>query len=402
MTVQLSCPYCNAGVSLAEAPPGGRVVCPRCGEAFPVRPPAGGETPLLPVASPNGPPVVPPRSVLGDGPPGRSLRPPALLGAALGLIVLGVGLYAVYRYPGGRVTDPTDPGAPKSTATVPPAALAGLAYLPAETTVAFAVQPGPLLARAGRTQADPRGEFAAVGVPDRALATLDRLGLKPEQIDHAVGGLTLTGDKPLKVVVALVLREPPADRSAFLKNLKATQTTAASGQVRYSVDLGGLAMTMTNPDPRTYLFALDPADLESAARTGSPDSHLSSGLRESMARLSPASFAWAATDDDDWSANQWLKVLAALAKRPDLSARLAGVRAAAVGVSLEPEPRLTAAVRAADADAARKLRGRVADAAAGREKVQVGGEGAWVMIEGPATADAWTGLESLLPKPAGK
>jgi hypothetical protein len=400
--MRVSCPYCNAVVSLVEVPASGRAVCPRCGEAFPVRSQAGDDAPRLPTASPNGSPVVPPRSVLGEGPPGRSLRSPALLGVALGLVVLGVGLYAVYRYPGGRVTDPTNPGAPKSTATVPPAALAGLAHLPAETTIAFAVQPGPLLARAGRTQSDPRGEFAAVGVPDRILATLDRLGLKPEQIDHVAGGVTLAADQPLKMVVALLLREPPADRSALLKTLKATQTTAASGQVRHSVDLGGLAMTMTNPDPRTYLFALDPTDLEAAVRTGPPDAHLSSGLRESMARLSPASFAWAATDADDWSANPGLKVLAALARRPDMPARLTGVRAAAVGVSLEPEPRLTAAVRAADPDAARTLRERVADATAGREKVQVGGDGLWVTVEGPPQTDAWAGLESLLPKPVGK
>ncbi|HET6573914.1 MAG TPA: hypothetical protein VFG68_09960 [Fimbriiglobus sp.] len=392
--MQLSCPYCNAGVSLAEAPPTGRAVCPRCGEAFPVRTPVGDDEPR--------PPVAPQWSVSGEGPPGRSLRSPALLGAALGLIILGVGLYAVYRRPGGRPTDPTGPGAAKSTATVPPAALAGLAYLPAETTVAFAVQPGPLVAHAGRTQADPRAALAASGVPDRVLAALDRLGLKPEQIDHIVGGLTLTGNQPLKVVVVLVLREPLTDRSDFLKRLRAIQTTAASGQVRYGADLGGVAMTMTNPDPRTYLFALDPADLEPPARTGPPGAHLPAGLRESLARLSPASVAWAATDADDWSANPALKVVAALAKRPDLPARLAGVRAVAVGVSLEPELRLTAAVRATSPDAASKLKARVTDTLADRADLQVRSEGAWVTVEGPPAADAWAGLESLLPKPAEK
>ncbi|HVK08850.1 MAG TPA: hypothetical protein VM597_08755, partial [Gemmataceae bacterium] len=370
--MQVSCPYCNAGVSLAAVPPTGRAVCPRCGEAFPIRQSDTDGAPRLPAASHNGEPVVPPQSVLGEGPPGRSLRSPALLGVALGLVVLGVGLYAVYRYPGGRVTDPTGPDPAKSTATIPPAALAGLAYLPTETNIAFAVQPGPILANAARTNADPRGAFATVGVPDRVLAALDRLGFKPEQIDHAVGGLTVAGDRSLKVVVALRLREPVADRSAFLKRLQATQTTAASGQTRYSVDVGW-PMVMSNPDPRTYLFALDPTDLEPPVRTGPPDAHLPTGLRESLGQLSPASFAWAATDADDWAANPGLKVLAALAKRPELPARLAGLRAAAVGVSLEPEPRLTAAVRAADPDAVKVLRERAADAAADPVKVRVGG-----------------------------
>ncbi len=397
MTVPVSCPYCNASVSLAGVPPTGRALCPRCGEAFPVRPSSGEETPPLSVASANGPPHELPRA---DSPPVQSLRPPVLLGLALGLVVLGVGLYLVFRNPGGGVTDPADTGPSKPAATVPPAALAGLAYLPPETNIAFAVQPGPVLARAEQTQTDPRAAFAGAGVPDRVLATLDRIGLKPEQIHHVAGGLTLAKDRPMKAVVALRLREPLADRTAFLKHLKATQTTAASGQVRYSVDLGGLAMVMTSPDPRTYLFALDPADLEPPARTGPPDAHLPAGLRESLGRLSPASFAWAATDADDWVANPGLKVLAALAKRPDLPARLAGVRALAVSVSLEPEPRLTASIRAADTDAAKMLQERMASAIAGQERLQLGTQDEWVTVEGPPAADAWTHLESLVPKSA--
>jgi hypothetical protein len=95
-------------------------------------------------------------------------------------------------------------------------------------------------------------------------------------------------------------------------------------------------------------------------------------------------------------------VLAALAKRPDLPARLAGVRALAVSVSLEPEPRLTASIRAADPDAAKKFQERMASAIAGQDKLQLGIRDEWVAVEGPPAADAWAHLESLLPKSAKK
>jgi hypothetical protein len=394
MAVNVSCPYCNAGVALAEVPPSGRTVCPRCGEAFPVRPSAdAGE------AAPSAPPPAT-ASVRTPNEPPRSTRSLALLGAVLGVVVVAVGLYAVYRYPGGRVPEPTDPGAPRPAATIPPAALPGLAYLPAETNIVFAVQPGPLLAYAGRTQTDPRRLL-----PDQLLSLLDRLGLRLDQIDHAAGGLALGGDRPLKGFLVLALRDPPADRSAFLKQLDARQLTTASGQTQYRVDGGAfpLPLLMTNPDPRLYLFGTDEQDLEAApGRAGRGSDHLPAGLRESIARLSPASFAWAATDTDRWSQNPGVKVLSALAKQPDLPARLAGVWALAVGASLEPEPRLTTAVRADSPNAAEKFQERAVAAAAGKEEVQVGVEGTWVTVDGPPDADAWAGLRAILTNPAGK
>jgi len=48
------------------------------------------------------------------------------------------------------------------------------------------------------------------------------------------------------------------------------------------------------------------------------------------------------------------------------------------------------------------LRERAADAAADPVKVRVGGEGTWVTVQGPPQADAWAGLEALLPKPIAK
>ncbi len=397
--VQLSCPYCNSGVSLEGVPPPGRAVCPRCGEAFPVKPPAD-DAPRLPEASPNGPPAAPPE--IDEGPPGRSLRTPALVGAILGAVVLAVGLYVVVRPPGGRATAPTDLGGPKPAATVPPAALPGLAYLPADTNVAFAVQPGPVLIHAERANTDPRQLLTRAGIPEAVPAALDRLGLSLERIDHVCGGLAVAGDNAIpRVFVALLLREPPDDPAEFRRRLHATQFTAPSGATRFKADLAGLPVEMANPDPRAYLFATAGADLDAAGRrAGRGSEHLPAGLRESLAQLSPASVAWAATDADRWADKPAVKLLAAARKQPDLPARLEAIRAAAVGVSLEPEPILTAAVRTADPDAAAKLRGQAA--AAGREKVRVGGEGPWVAVEGPPEQDAWAWLQALLPKPPGK
>ncbi len=406
MTVQLSCPYCNAGVSVAEVPPSHRVVCPRCGESFPVKVPAGpddeGGAPRVPVASLNGSPAAVPHTQPPPA-PGWSLAAPALIGLVLAAGVLALGLYAfVFHRPAGTSTTPTDAGR-RPAATVPPAAVAGLAYLPPDTNVAFAAQPGPLLAYADRTGSDPRQLLTRAGVPDRVFATLDRVGLPLDRIDHVCGGLVLAENSAIpRVFVVLALREPPADPGEFRRQLKATQFTAPSGATRYKADLGGLPVEMSNPDPRTYLFATEGKDLEAAAgRTGS--AHLPAGLRESMGKLSPASFAWAATDSGHWSENPGVKLAAALAKQPDLPARLATVRAAAVGMSLEPDPQLLVAVRAADPDAAAKMRAQAADAAAGKkESLRIGGEGAWVTAEGPPDKDTWARLQVMLPKPAGK
>src|ERR1700743_1417716 len=148
MTVRVSCPFCNAGGSLDGVPPGGRVLCPRCGEKSPVRgsPTYDAASAGLPEASVNGTPV-PPAPPVPDIPPARSLLSLGLIGLALAAAVLGGGLYYVLR-PSTPRADSTKPADTTGPGTVPPTAVAGLVYLPADTSRAFAVPPVALPAYA--------------------------------------------------------------------------------------------------------------------------------------------------------------------------------------------------------------------------------------------------------------
>jgi hypothetical protein len=392
MTATVHCPHCNATVPLTALPPSHRVVCPRCGEGFPVKEPVTEDGSRLPTESLNGPPpAVPPP------PPPRSVGAFALAGVALAAVILVVGWFVFLRKSDGPSGDPTQ--ATKPTTTVPPAALAALGHLPDDANVLIVAQPGPLLAFAERTQADPKQVLAQSGLPDRLVAALDKLGVRPEQIDHVAVGLSVgPRDVVPRAVVALQLTAPLPDRGAFLKQLKAVQMTVASGATRYKTDIGlPITTEMANPDPTTYLFATDGKDLDAAPR-GRGAAHLPAGLRESMARLSPASCVWVATDTSNWADKPAVQAAAALLQRPELPARLASVRAVALGTSLEPQPKLTTAIRWTDPEAAKRFQDQTANALAGKP-VQIGGDGPWVTIEGTPDRDVWGGLLELLPAP---
>lgn len=284
--------------------------------------------------------------------------------------------------------------------TVPPPAVPGLAYLPADSAIAFAVQPGPLVPYAERTKTDPRQLLAGFGIPDRIFTTLDTLGVPLDQIDHISGGLVLAADNALpRVVVVFALRKPPANEAAFRKALGARRVTPAGGAVRDQVSVGGLPADMLTLDSRTYLFATHSQDLDSAMTFRDRGSgHLPSGLRESMGKLSPASVAWVATDAQDWATNPTVKAAALVLKRPELPQRLADVRAAAAGVALEPDPKLTLAMRAATPPTVAKLEGRFTAAFSGKEPM-IRTTGDWV--SGEVAFDPKIGVSGLvdaLPK----
>lgn len=390
MTATVHCPFCNAAVSLAALPPSLRVACPRCGESFPVKA-TDADGSRIPTASLNGQP--PPPAVVP--PPAQSVRVYALIGVALAAIVVVVGWYAFLRKPDMPPIDPTQ--ATKPTVTVPPPALAALSYLPADTNVVIAAQPGPLLAFAERTQTDPKQVLAQAGLPDRLLAVLDRLGVRPEQIDHVVVSLCgAASDVFPRFVVVLELNAPLPDRGAFLKQLKAVQMTVASGATRYKADVGLPRTTeMANPDPKTYLFATEGKDLDAGPKPRGA-AHLSAGVRESMGQLSPSSCVWVATDAANWSERPAVQGFAAFVQRPDLPARLTSVRAVALGTSLEPQLKLTTAIRWPDEIAAKQFQDQTANALADKP-VQIGGDGPWVTIEATPDKDVWGGVLQLLP-----
>src|SRR5947209_5152810 len=182
MRIRVSCPHCNSSVVLPERPATGRAACPRCGEMFPVRD-------VEEVADEASGGREPPVSSLQQGaharrsplPTGRAL----LASVAVAAVVLGGGLY-YFRGPAkpqaAQQSDDRPPG------VVPPAAVAGLRYLPAGTNIAFALQPAPLVAYAEKTNADPKALLTAAGVPAEVTSTRDRPGLPLTTTDQVAGG----------------------------------------------------------------------------------------------------------------------------------------------------------------------------------------------------------------------
>ena len=169
-------------------------------------------------------------------------------------------------------------------------------------------------------------------------------GVPPDRIHHLIAAANVDELLP-RVVLVLVLREPLADPARFREKLK------AKGQ---KVELAGLpvALLMAQPNDTTYLFALDEKDLGTAKTPHAGLSALPEGLRESVAKVSPAAFAWLATDAKEWSE---VKAVQLGFVPPEVAGRLAGVRAVAAGASLEPELRFGVAVRTNDSTFARTV-----------------------------------------------
>ena len=406
MTVRLSCPYCETAVSLVDLPATHRVVCPRCGETFAAHATEMQESgPHIPVASRNGshPPDEPTDS---DEPaaPERSLIGLLLFGFVLGAFVVGLGMYAIFRGDANRGEQDTSELTPaKLATTMPPLAVRGLGYLPKDTNVAFAVQPGALLTYAERTKADPKELLIRAGVPAAVFTTLDQLGVELDQIQSLVGGLTLANDSLIpRAVVVLTLRKKLADPAAFLKQLKAQPIKGVAGSTRYKVTVANLPMELAILDAGPYLFATDAKDLDAISSPLTAPDQLTTGLRESLTKLSPASFAWVATDSEEWGKKPAITLAAQALKQPDLPARLATLRAAAIGVSLEPELQLRASVRTPDTASATKLQDQLANALAAKSPT-IGLEGTWVSVALPFDAkDGINDLKDLLPRPAKK
>lgn len=356
MSVRVGCPYCNHRVVLPAVPPTGRAACDRCGEQFPVT----GDVEQVADAPP---------PAADDPRPATPLRWYGLAGLVLAVGLLAVGLAVVRQSPA-----PQPPVTPPSAGPVtwPPAAVPLLAHLPPDTGLAVAVQPGPLLAHAKRTDTDPQRLLAGLGVPDRAFATLAGLGLSLDRIDLLAAGLAFPADNAIpRAVLGVRLTDPPGD---LLAKLKAEREKVANGRQRYRAVLGGLPVKAEERDG-VWVFATADGDLDRPAIAGS--GHLPAGLRDSLTRLSPSAFAWAATDSADWAGKPTVQLAAKALSRPDLLDRLRLGRAAAAGLSLEPGLTAKLAVRAAGDD--KGLQERVAAAVAGKEVLVGGGDG-WVTL----------------------
>jgi hypothetical protein len=281
----------------------------------------------------------------------------------MGVAGLGAGLWVYYS----RDTKPKDDSPPagvreaKSTSQ-----LEGLGYLPADTNIAFALQPGPFLAYAVRTNQDPGELLIRAGLPGKVLGTLSDLGLTLPQIDHLAGGTTI-GNKEVvefRLTLVLVLHRPLADEDDFLRRLK---RKPIAGKQRYEVELAGLPMLLARVSPTVWVFGLAlnndlKENLKNLAAVeaggyGPGGKQFPAELTEAIAtRVPPDSAAWIATNAEHWAEKPAVIFVAELLKKKEWLPAVAQGRSALAALSFGEQPRVRLFVRATDETTGQRVR----------------------------------------------
>src|SRR5262245_43454545 len=186
MRVRLSCPSCNTAFALDALPTDRRATCPRCGDVFPIR----GEV----TETASGPALPSPAKPEPPTKRGLSLGRAAALVLALGLVGFAVGLAVHYsRGPKPKPEEQFHPEPPLGRLE-PPDYFRGLASLPAECNIVFAIRADLIVEYAARTKQDPRELLERIGIPTQAFAVLDQAGLSFADVDHIVGGAVIGGE----------------------------------------------------------------------------------------------------------------------------------------------------------------------------------------------------------------
>jgi len=379
MAIRLSCPSCNSAFTLADMPVDRRAGCPRCADVFPIRrwqEIAPGEFSPFPT----------PSAGLERRQHGRlSVRRSVIVAIGMGLAGLLSG-FGVYYFRGGFRVHPTEPDLPTIVAAKPPTQLVGLGYLPADTTIAFAFQPGPFLAYAERQHQDPRDLFIQAGLPGLAYDTVTSLGLSLRHIDHIAAGTSIT-EKELRLTLVLVLLRPLDNDDDFIRRLKGQKI---NGGTRYRVDLPGVPveLTLVHVSPTIWVFGLDGRkDFEavSAGGHGAGGQQFAPALAEAIGVRVPADAAvWVATTDERWDDKPLIQFLLGLfAGKKEWLTGLAKGRAVVAGLSMADPPRLRLFVKTADAATGDEIRTYFGRRAAKGEHARHGGSGELAFFDAP-------------------
>jgi predicted Zn finger-like uncharacterized protein len=408
----LSCPYCNAQFTLPAAEAGAtRVRCPRCGDTFPHRPTGAG------LAAVNGPPAP---AVAGPGQPAVPARPPAwpvarvVVAIMAGMAVVGL-IFALATQSFRRQIDRSRRGAEAETLTdrappTPPAQLAGLGYLPADTAVVAGLHLAELWQ-------DPEGnklvEQLRRGPAGAALAFVEnQTGLKQEDIDHVVAGVDPAAGLPRVILVVSTRR--PVSEETLARALVAARPEKYHGRRVYRVSLGPVGEGLIyQAGEQTVILSLGfPSarleDLDAIPRTPRPGAEgLPTPVRECLQdRLDNTSLLWAV------GAPERLPVLSDLLQLQtqvpeEVRELAAGVKAFSVGLRLGKGVTLGAALQGKDEETARRLADdlekhppqgviwRVVGPSAGADR------GNWVLVQASASpeviAQAVSRLGELIP-----
>ncbi|HXG13193.1 MAG TPA: hypothetical protein VNK04_25775 [Gemmataceae bacterium] len=365
----LACPYCNAYVTVpADAAPGQRVPCPRCGEAFPYRPREGVAPVAVALASPASPAVAVPH---------RRWPNWAVAGVVLGVMAMmaAIGLFwALKTVPDRRSRDRKEP----------------VGYLPGDVDMAVMVH-------VTRTMDDSAGrqflrQFGLGPGSGNGPINLEKwTGLRAEDIDQVAVGLKVKDHTFPPRLTLVVQTRHPYDLDVIRKALSAKRPIERSGKLLYPVTLGSVPAELWCPTDTLLVLGLEPSDLDAVPLT--PQSgiqHLAPPIQALLLRdcLDPNAQAILVADTKEWEKRApWLAfgLKPALGKQAPVWTQ---VEAVGLWLRFEQVIHLSAALRCPDEAAARTIadnlvRGELAGPGEAEVRKDV-----WVVVQTQMDADA--------------
>jgi hypothetical protein len=359
MSVRLSCPSCNTAFDLDAIPADRRAACPRCGDVFPVR----GEL----AERATGAPTVPTPATPGPPPAKRGLsrRRTVAIVVALGLVGFGVGFAVYYRGAKPKVAE-TGPIEPPLGHRKPLDYVSGIAGLPAECNVVFAIRADLIVDYAARTKQDPRELLERTGVPAQILAVFDQAGLSLADVNHIAGGAVIGGEgEELRFVLVVVINRP-IDEATILKRLKG-ETASGKGALK-TVQLNSIPVPLffLGAAPQRWAFSLNERDLQSDKGDHlNPDRHFrgvpvlngsGTGMRKWLSYIERDTAIWVAVDDDrDWAQKPLVKLAAQAPEAKKWVSALGTFRGGLFAINLGERPSMSLRVRNTETATAERL-----------------------------------------------
>jgi hypothetical protein len=369
------------------------MLCPRCGETFtylrPERPGSSDLQTMPTTTAPSAPEIE-------TSPAGRYLlarranRFVAAIVLGVMFLMATVGLtFALWTQKDRRAHDldlgkkprrfPTlIENPPPEVATVAPARLAALGYLPPESNVVAGVHVAELLL------ADTGRELLTrplkVGGLELRFNSLERwTSLKLDELDHVVLGLR--AEAPFDQPAVLVVRtRQPYDAEKVRAALKAEQLSVGGDKRldRFEIKDTPFRPVLWCADDHTLVLALAPAHFTQVPLTPRRNiDHLPRAVQKVLEeRVGPVGPLWLAGHIAAWEKIPWPTLLPGL-KKEDLE-RWTSVRTFAVWLQAEKEIKVSAAIQCRDAGAAHALETYFTD---GNKGWKTAREEAWLSLQ---------------------
>jgi hypothetical protein len=318
-THPVTCPYCNALVTVAPGTTRGqRLPCARCGESFTLTSePATTDISDQPAAPElDVEPGSPAKHWLLKKPDSANRRTLLILLGVMAFMAVGALAYALHTQQFRRDNDkgivkenpkrrpPLDDTFSPDEVPTPPAKLAGLAWLPRDTTVVVGVHVRELLSNAaGKSLVTEPIDVGGVKVRIETLA--DWTGFKRDEIDHLVVGVNAEKTVPLPLLIVRLRLD--VSEGELQQRLAARQGGTAGDRPVYEFQphnaqppLSPLYVCLV--DKRTAVYAMLPNHLGVVPTT--PRTHRPDGLGNAFERLGSVGQLWIVGHSDNWNKTQ--------------------------------------------------------------------------------------------------